>query len=851
MERPTREIPLQDVRVLVLDDDDTVRKLCHTILVGAGCTVESAMDGREGLQILIHRDFDVIILDLRMEKLGGLAFLEQTRQIWPWLGIVILSGYVDDESKDRAKELGVHRLLEKPVKPDDLRNHVLDEAREKRRRVELPATVTLDRIKQQLDSLRHFSEMAISAESLDEALRNLSTGISRLLPCSVVGVLNVMQERLLVMNVMEPVSQRFLDMAEREVFRTYEAVTGEALPEDSVHIQFTGISCFDDGPESIGSSFMIPLLNRGQVTGLLTLAVAQEHAYTTANIPFLYHAGNLLSTVLISLNRIRQFAVRDVLTGLFNRRGVEEELERMSQLCFRLKQPMGVAAVDVDFFKSINDTFGHLIGDQVLRELAGLLRKDVRTSDVIGRYGGDEMVILFPQVTTDQLLKIGDEVIRSVRSHVFCESTTGVGLTISVGVASTEEPDVKSSADLLVRADQALYKAKQAGRDRVCAWSMPTLAAALHLRGPSKKASTKRAPRGSLLVVDDDPEIGKLLNRVLKKDHYDVVVVTTAEEALKAIESEPGRFDIMLTDVGLPGESGHDLLGLVSKIDESIVKIVITGMVTADNAIVALRNGAYEFIKKPIEFAHLKEVCERALNYRRLMISNTLYQRDLEKTVREKSAALARAMEQFKMSYNFTLEALIAMLDAKAHETGIHSTRVRDLAMTLARYLGLPERDVEVIGRGALLHDIGKIAIPDSILHKAGPLTEEERKIMRTHPEIGYRILRSSPFLEESAEIVRSHHEWYDGTGYPRGIKGEDIAVGARIFSLVDAYDAMRSGRVYNKARSVGETITEIKKHAGKQFDPHVVEAFLKCQPQLEEVAGWAAEAEFRRSTTG
>ncbi|HEY8239814.1 MAG TPA: HD-GYP domain-containing protein, partial [Kiritimatiellia bacterium] len=199
----------------------------------------------------------------------------------------------------------------------------------------------------------------------------------------------------------------------------------------------------------------------------------------------------------------------------------------------------------------------------------------------------------------------------------------------------------------------------------------------------------------------------------------------------------------------------------------------------------------------------------------------------------------------------FTLEALIAMLDAKAHETGIHSTRVRDLAMTLARYLGLPERDVEVIGRGALLHDIGKIAIPDSILHKAGPLTEEERKIMRTHPEIGYRILRSSPFLEESAEIVRSHHEWYDGTGYPRGIKGEDIAVGARIFSLVDAYDAMRSGRVYNKARSVGETITEIKKHAGKQFDPHVVEAFLKCQPQLEEVAGWAAEAEFRRSTTG
>ena len=835
---------LKDVRVLVLDDDDTVRTFCHSILNAAGCIVETATDGRDGLQILMHRDFDVIVLDLRMEKLGGLAFLEQTRRMWPWLGIVILSGYVDEESADRAREFGVNRLLEKPVSPNALRQNVLEEASEKRRRVELPATVTLDRIKQQLDSLRHFSEMAISAESLDEALRNLSTGLSRLIPCSVVGVLNLSDERLLVMNVMEPVSQRFLDFAEKEVFRTFESVTGEALAPESIHIQYTGISCFDDGPESIGSIFMIPLLNRGQLFGLLTLTVATENAYTSENIPFLYHAGNLLSTVLISLNRIRQFAVRDVLTGLFNRRGMEEELERMSQLCFRLKQPMGVAAVDVDFFKSINDTFGHLIGDQVLRELAGLLRKVVRSSDVIGRYGGDEMVILFPQVSTELLLQIGEEIIKAIRRNLFCESTTGVNLTISIGVASSDELEVKSSAELLVRADQALYKAKQAGRDRVCAWSTKSAAAALQAGEKAhKKTVHGRAPRGSLLVVDDDPDIGKLLSRVLRKEHYDVTVVTTAEEAIVAVQSNPGAYDIMLTDVGLPQGSGHDLLAQISRLDESIVKIVITGMVTADNAITSLRNGAYEFIKKPIDFAHLSEVVDRALNYRRLMISNTLYQRDLEKTVREKSAALARAMEQFKMSYNFTLEALIAMLDAKAHETGIHSTRVRDLSMVLARHLNLSERDVEVIGRGALLHDIGKIAIPDSILHKAGPLTEEERRVMRTHPEIGYRILRSSPFLEESAEIVRSHHEWFDGTGYPRGLKGEAICLGARIFAIVDAYDAMRSGRVYNKSKSAGDTIQEIRKFSGRQFDPKMVEAFLTCQPQMDDVGGWAAAA--------
>ena len=844
MTSPSTVGDLKDVRVLVLDDDDTVRTFCHTILNAAGCIVETATDGRDGLQILMHRDFDVIVLDLRMEKLGGLAFLEQTRRMWPWLGIVILSGYVDEESAERASAFGVHRLLEKPVSPNAMRENVLQEALEKRRRVELPATVTLDRIKQQLDLLRHFSEMAISAESLDEALRNLSTGLSRLIPCSVVGVLNLSDERILVMNVMEPVSQRFLDLAEREVFRSYDSMSGEELLPESIHIQYTGISCFDDGPESIGSIFMIPLLNRGQLFGLLTLTVATENAYTAENIPFLYHAGNLLSTVLISLNRIRQFAVRDVLTGLFNRRGMEEELERMSQLCFRLKQPMGVAAVDVDFFKSINDTFGHLIGDQVLRELSGLLRKVVRSSDVIGRYGGDEMVILLPQVTTEQLLQIGEEIIKAIRRTLFCESTTGLNLTISIGVASSDELEVKSSAELLVRADQALYKAKQAGRDRVSAWSTKSAVAALQAGELAhKKTVHGRTPRGSLLVVDDDPDIGKLLSRVLRKEHYDVTVVTTAEDAVAAVQSNPGAYDIMLTDVGLPQGSGHDLLAQVSRLDESIVKIVITGMVTADNAITSLRNGAYEFIKKPIDFAHLSEVVDRALNYRRLMISNTLYQRDLEKTVREKSAALARAMEQFKMSYNFTLEALIAMLDAKAHETGIHSTRVRDLAMVLSRHLNLSERDVEVIGRGALLHDIGKIAIPDSILHKAGPLTEEERRVMRTHPEIGYRILRSSPFLEESAEIVRSHHEWFDGTGYPRGLKGQDICLGARIFSIVDAYDAMRSGRVYNKSKSAGDTIQEIRKFSGRQFDPEMVEAFLKCQPQMDDVGGWAAAA--------
>ena len=207
--------------------------------------------------------------------------------------------------------------------------------------------------------------------------------------------------------------------------------------------------------------------------------------------------------------------------------------------------------------------------------------------------------------------------------------------------------------------------------------------------------------------------------------------------------------------------------------------------------------------------------------------------------VRSKSGQISDALEQTKASYQFTLEAMVAMLDAREREISQHSKRVRDLTMALARHIGVESPELEEIGRGALLHDIGKIAIPDSVLQKPGALDGDEWDVMKNHPQIGFSFLASSAFLKTAGEIVLSHHEHFDGHGYPRGLKGEEICLGARIFAVIDAYDAMRSRRIYKTLMSAEDALKEITLKNGTQFDPMVVKAFIECQAQIEEIGHW------------
>jgi putative nucleotidyltransferase with HDIG domain len=261
--------------------------------------------------------------------------------------------------------------------------------------------------------------------------------------------------------------------------------------------------------------------------------------------------------------------------------------------------------------------------------------------------------------------------------------------------------------------------------------------------------------------------------------------------------------------------------------------VMVTAIQDISVAINAMRKGAYDYLLKPFEREELLSTVRSALEHRKTQIERAVYKQDLEEVVRARTELLHHAIVDLERSYDITLEALGDALDLKDSETEGHSKRVTAYTIALARAMGMGSGNVKVIARGAFLHDIGKMAIPDAILRKPGKLSSQEQAVMREHCERGYNILRKIPFLAEAAEIVYSHQEHFNGGGYPRGLRGQAIPLGARIFAIADTLDAITSDRPYRGGRSFDVARQEILRCSGTQFDPAVVEVFIKIPNEL------------------
>ena len=337
-----------------------------------------------------------------------------------------------------------------------------------------------------------------------------------------------------------------------------------------------------------------------------------------------------------------------------------------------------------------------------------------------------------------------------------------------------------------------------------------------------------------ILVVDDEDAIREIVVSMLDSAHYECRQAGSGLEALALLNSGE-EFELMLSDLMMADLDGIGLLERTKEKYPDMPVVMVTAVHDISVALAAIRNGAYDYLLKPFEREQLLATVRRALENRRLKMENRAYQTNLESLVAKRTDDLRRAMANLERSYDITLEALGDALDLKDAETEGHSKRVTAFTIAIARAMGLPAEQIRVIARGAFLHDIGKMAIPDHIIRKPGKLDPDEVAIMREHCYHGYQMLRKIPFLQDACDIVYSHQEKYDGTGYPRGLKSEEIPLGARIFSIADTLDAITSNRPYRAAQSLTAAREEIERWSGRQFDPEVVKVFLKMPDNIWE----------------
>ncbi|MDD2308697.1 MAG: response regulator [Desulfuromonadaceae bacterium] len=340
-----------------------------------------------------------------------------------------------------------------------------------------------------------------------------------------------------------------------------------------------------------------------------------------------------------------------------------------------------------------------------------------------------------------------------------------------------------------------------------------------------------------ILIVDDEEMIRDLLSATLMQEEYICHEAANVEEAFALLGEQP--VDLVISDIMMPGRSGVELLRDLKKANPDIAVLMITGLSDMNTAMECVHLGADDYITKPFGINRVVLTVKNLIERRALALEKKNYQISLEYKVMEQTAQIRKTMSELSSAYDNTLTALVKALDAREREVGSHSERVMNFAAFLGGKLGMNDRELHDLAKGALLHDIGKIGISDNILLKAGPLDEDEWIEMRKHPQVGHAILSEIGFLKAPAEIILSHHERFDGSGYPKQLKREQIPIGARIFSVVDTLDAMTSDRPYRKALPFDIVTSEITKYRGTQFDPVIADLFLSISRRhWEECAG-------------
>jgi putative two-component system response regulator len=446
----------------------------------------------------------------------------------------------------------------------------------------------------------------------------------------------------------------------------------------------------------------------------------------------------------------------DCLTGLFNHGFFQIALDHEVERARRYETTFTLALLDIDSFYVYNGRHGHVKGDRILKKISGLIKENIRAVDLAARYAGDVCVLVLINADSYQTLETMERIRQAIARH------TNGDVTISIGFASYPE-DATDKESLIKKAQEALLQAKIKGKNRTEFFSK------------EESLDTDENPR--ILIVDDEPRNLKYLEALLLPFHYDVVKVPNGKEALSVVSKVD--IDLILLDVMMPNMNGYEVCRRLKGGESTrlIPIVMVTALNDMEAKIKGIDNGADDFISKPFN--------------------------KMELLTRVKNLINVKSLNNNLTSLENTLFSLANAVEAKDKYTSGHIWRVSELAVALSKKIGLSEKRIQEVKVGGIIHDLGKIGVPKDILNKPGRLSPEELDIMQNHPDIGYKIcLPIKKTLGMALDIVRYHHEKIDGSGYPDGLKGDAIPLGAKIMAVVDIYDALISDRPYRKGMS-------------------------------------------------